>query len=212
MTGGVATGLAEALAEVPSAEEVVQGALFDLDEGAVGALDVQSPLAAAVPAANRRGRKPGSQNKSTEATRRWLLSQARHPLLTMLEATTMTPAQLAAQIGLRKATVEVVEEFTDASGKVRKITRHEETDHYENAVLLDLLKLQMKMAEAVAPYVAQKLPQALSVEGGVGLTLAFGGVSFPARGGSPVAGGPVVEGQVMAVNLSKSDEASRTGD
>jgi hypothetical protein len=135
----------------------------------------------------------------------WLLSQHRHPLSVMMEAYTMTPAELAERIGMRKS--------------VKMVKRGEEeveveTDHYANADLLDLLKLQLRMAEAVAPYVAQRLPQAHQVDVKAGVAIQFTGVSLPARGGpAGISGGDdVIEGEAMNVRLPfKSDDPSRTG-
>ncbi|MNY46125.1 hypothetical protein D3C86_1812760 [compost metagenome] len=80
--------------------------------------------------------------------------------------------------------------------------------------LLDIVKLQLRMAEAVTPYVAQKLPQAVQLEGGASLTLSFGGVALgaggvsdPARAGSPeFPVGPGMGVRLGQVGRQKSDD------
>lgn len=107
----------------------------------------------------------------------WLLTQHRHPLSVVMEAYTMTPAELANQIGV------------DATS--------------DN--LLDIFKLQVRMAEAVAPYIAQKLPQAVQLDAAASLSISFGGVdlsrgvSSPARGEAP----EISVGGGMAVRLGQ---------
>lgn len=201
MTGGVTTALDQVVADLPDGEDLVQAALFGPEE--IGALDAPSPLSAAIePRKRGPGRPPGSRNRRTEAVAGWLLSQGRHPVAVMMEAYSMTPAELAAKIGLRK-TVKVTKAKDGSETEI-------ETDHYSNDTLLELLKLQLRMAEAAAPYVAQKLPQAVSVEGTAALVVQFKDVSLPARGGRSE-GAAAIEGQVMSVRLPvKSDDTSRT--
>lgn len=180
--GGVGRALAEALGEGEGDEADVQPVLFDdLDPGETGALDAPSPLSALFKPRSGGGRRPGSRNRRTEATVAWLLSQHRHPLLVMMEAYSMTPQALADRLGLG-----------------------------EEADLLEVFKLQMRMAEAVAPYVAQRLPQAVQIDARAGVTIAFEGVSLPARAGSAGAGGgDLVEGLALRLPF-KSDDGSRT--
>lgn len=194
MTGGVTTALDQVVADLPDGGDLVQAALFEPEE--VGALDAPSPLSAAIePRKRKSGRPVGSRNRRTEAVAGWLLSQGRHPVLVMMEAYAMAPAELAAKIGLRP-TVDAEEK---GGPKV-----------WSNDVLLEVYKLQLRMAEAAAPYVAQKLPQALTVDGAAALHVSFAGVSLAARGGA-LQGGEVIEGQAMSVRLPvKSDASSRT--
>lgn len=188
MSGGVRTGLETALEAHTEEEGAVQSSLFDvLHEEETGKLDAPSPLTKAVGAAPKRTR---GKNRRTEAVTAWLLSQHRHPLSVMMEAYSMTPAQLAKSIGIKPD--------VDDWGK----------ESYPADILLDLFKLQMRMAEAVAPYVAQRQPQAVQVAAAVGVNLAFEGVSLPARGGGSgnSGGGQLVEGEVLNVTLPvKSD-------
>lgn len=179
MTGGVATALGEVLDGQDAPEDLVQIGLFDeLGPEEIGATDVPSPLSEALATpASRRGRPPGSRNRRTEAVVAWLLSQHRHPLSVMMEAYSMSPAELAAKAGLK------------------------------DVDLFEVLKLQLRMAEAVAPYVAQKLPQAVQIDAKAGVTLAFAGVSLPAR----AAGSEIPEAGLGLRLPFKSDEGSRTG-
>ena len=191
MSGGVKAALDQAVQGDGGMTEVVQAGLFEeLEPCETGALDAPSPLTAALPSAGRRpGRPKGSKNRRTEAVTAWLLTQHRHPLAVMMEAYSMSPKAFAQAIGIAAP---------------------------DSDTLLDIVKLQLRMAEAVAPYVAQKLPQAVQVEGGAALTLNFGGVtlngpqtgvSSPARGEAPeisVGGGMAV--RLGQVGREKSDE------
>ncbi len=217
MSGGVGAGLDAAMkaaAEDEQAEglaEVVQAGLFeDLDETETGSLSAPSPLSGAL--AKPRGgpgRPKGSKNRRTEAVSAWLLQQHRHPLSVMMEAYSMTPAQLAERIGLAKSPRKV-KSLHMVDGAPVEIESEEEGDRYSNDVLLDILKLQVRMAEAVAPYVAQKLPQAHQIESKAGVVVQFAGVSFPARG-QGAGNSEAIEGEVMGVRLPfKSDGPSRT--
>lgn len=182
MSGGVGAALDQAVEGQAGMGEIVQAGLFEeLEPCETGKLDAASPLAAALPSAARKpGRPKGSKNRRTEAVTAWLLTQHRHPLSVMMEAYSMSPADFAKAIGINSP---------------------------DPDTLLDIVKLQLRMAEAVAPYVAQKLPQAVQVEGGAALTLNFGGVhlgpqtgvSSPARGEAP----EISVGGGMAVRLGQ---------
>lgn len=197
MSGGVATALDEAVAALPDGAAIVQASLFDAEE--VGDLDAPSPLSAALTPRKGPGRTKGARNRRTEAVAGWLLAQGRHPVLVMMEAYAMTPGELAAKIGMRGTKV-TVEGQPDAWV-------------YDDALLLEVYKLQLRMAEAAAPYVAQRLPQAHQVDVAAGLVVNFAGVSLPARAGSAGNSG-AVEGEARAMmNVSlpfKSDAQSRT--
>lgn len=186
MSGGVASALTEVLEGSGTGETLAQAGLFDLGEDETGALDAPSPLSAAlIPKGGKGGRPKGARNRRTEAVIGWLLSQHRHPLSVMAEAYSMTPAQLAERIGIANP---------DADQ------------------LLDLLKLQLRMAEAVAPYVAQKLPQAVTVDGAALLQVSFAGLTLPGGVSSPArAAGPgnsdALDGDALGVKLAvKSDD------
>lgn len=181
MSGGVRAALDQAVEGQAGMDEIVQAGLFEeLEPCEVGNLDAPSPLVAALPSVRRKaGRPKGSKNRRTEAVTAYLLTQHRHPLQVMMEAYSMSPAEFAQAIGI-----------TEPDGDT----------------LLDIVKLQLRMAEAVAPYVAQKLPQAVQVEGGAALTLNFGGVNLFGSGVSSPARGEAPEfpaGDGMAVRLGQ---------
>ena len=192
MSGGVSAALDQAVQGEADMAEVVQAGLFEeLEPCETGNLAAPSPLAAALPSAARKpGRPKGSKNRRTEAVTAWLLTQHRHPLSVMMEAYSMSPTDFAKAIGIASP---------------------------DSDTLLDIVKLQLRMAEAVAPYVAQKLPQAVQVEGGASLTLNFGGVQFggpqtgvssPARGEAP----EISVGGGMAVRLGQVGREKSDGD
>jgi hypothetical protein len=197
MSGGVAAALEEAMKGEAGMADVVQAGLFDdLEPHETGALDAPSPLSAALPSVARRGRPPRSKNRRTEAVTAWLLSQHRHPLSVMMEAYSMSTVELAERLGLSR----------------------DEDGQFTNDVLLDLFKLQVRMAEAVAPYVAQRLSAGSDAGGAASFNLTFaqlnvggGGVSGPARGEglefSPGEGMSVRLGQVGQVQ-SDADPSS----
>lgn len=196
--------------------EIVQAGLFEeLDQSETGALDAPSPLSKALPSAARKpGRPKGSKNRRTEAVTAWLLQHHRHPLAVMMEAYSMSPEELASRIGLRKAT-RTTKEKRSVAGGIVEVEVEVETEHFSNDVLLDLLKLQVRMAEACAPYVAQKMPQAVQLDAAASLSINFGGVNLgqsgvsgPARGGSAEI--PVGEG--MAVRLGQVGRDKSDGD
>lgn len=181
MSGGVATALDQAMNGEAGMAEVVQAGLFEeFQDDETGALDAPSPLSAALePRRPRRGRPPGAKNRRTEAVVGWLLSQHRHPLSVMMEAYSMSPMEFAARIG---------EVAPDADR------------------LFEIVKLQLRMAEAVAPYVAQRLPQAVQLQAAAALHVSFGGVDLGAGGVSVPARGEAGEismGDGMAVRLGQ---------
>lgn len=213
MSGGVAKALGEAVAGEAGMPEIVQAGLFeDLDLHQTGALDAPSPLSAALPSAGR-GRPKGSKNRRTEAVTAWLLTQHRHPLSVIMEAYSMTTIQLAERLGLQKAT-KTVKEKREVAGGLVEVEVEVALDYYSNDVLLDLFKLQMRMAEAAAPYVAQRLTS--GSEGGSGPTLNVsfaqlslgGGVSVPARGDLA----ETVVGDGMSVRLGQVGRSQSDAD
>lgn len=218
MSGGVGAAVGEALASDAAMADVVQAGLFeDLEVHDTGALDAPSPLSAALPSV-RRGRPRGSKNRRTEAVTSWLLSQHRHPLSVIMEAYSMTTVDLAAQLGLSRAMVEetvTVTQTIDDKEVATSTTVMKESDRFDNDVLLDLFKLQMRMAEVAAPYVAQKITATGDGESGPTLNVSFAalnlggsGVSVPARGdlGSEDLGGG------MSVRLGQVGRAKSDAD
>ena len=194
MSGGVRAAVEKVLEGQSDDQVIDQIALFDeLTSEETGRLDAPSPLTGAIGAAPKRKRGP---NRRTEAVTSWLLSQHRHPLSVMMEAYGMSPADLAKTIGLRKT--QERDKDGNAVGEA----------HWSNDVLLDLFKLQVRMAEAVAPYVAQRQPQAVAVAATAGVNISFSGVSVPARAGPAENSEPVeaLEGEFMGVSMVvKSD-------
>lgn len=192
MSGGVAAALEAVMDGEATMADVVQAGLFDdeMTDEETGALDVPSPLSAALdPRRPRRGRPPGAKNRRTEAVVGWLLAQHRHPLAVIMEAYTMSPAAFAR--------VALGELEPDADR------------------LLEIVKLQLRMAEAALPYVAQKLPQAVQLEGGANLSISFGGVTLgggsgvfdPARGeGLEFPAGDRMSVRLGQVGQDKSDD------
>lgn len=214
MTGGVATALGEAIEGEATMGEIVQAGLFEeLEPHETGALDAPSPLSAALPSTGRKpGRPKGSKNRRTEAVTAWLLQQHRHPLSVIMEAYSMSTVELAERLGLQKAT-KTVKEKREVAGGIVEVEVEVRLDYFSNDVLLDLFKLQMRMAEAATPFVAQKLPQAVQLDAAANLSISFagvdlsGGVSSPARAGSAeisVGGGMHV--QLGQVGREKSDD------
>ncbi|GAW42432.1 hypothetical protein SH203_02848 [Brevundimonas sp. SH203] len=214
MSGGVGAAVGEALAAGADMAEVVQAGLFeDLDVQDTGALDAPSPLSAALPSVVRRGRPKGSKNRRTEAVTSWLLGQHRHPLSVIMEAYSMTTIQLAERLGLQKAT-KTVKEKREVAGGIVEVEVEVKLDYYSNDVLLDLFKLQMRMAEVATPYVAPKITAGGEGESGPTLNVSFAamnfggtGVSVPARGvdaGQDLGGGMSV--RLGQVGRRQSDE------
>lgn len=219
MSGGVRTALDQAIEAEADMGEIIQAGLFEeLEPCETGALDAPSPLSAALPSAGRKpGRPKGSKNRRTEAVTAWLLTQHRHPLSVMMEAYSRTPIELAETLGLQRETVvRKTRSVVMVDGKeVETIIEQEvQGEFFSNDIIMDLIKLQLRMSETVAPYVAQKLPQAVQLEGGASLTLAFGGVQFgaggvsdPARTGSPeISTGPGMAVRLGQVGRQKSDD------
>lgn len=205
MSGGVGAGLAEALEAVEEVQDQVQAALFDqLTDEDTGALDTPSPFSGSL-AVKSRGRPKGARGKRTAETTAWLLSMHRHPLAVLMEGYSMSPIDFAARIGLQRPWEEVEVGSGDTKAKIRK-----RAEHFPNELLMEIVKLQGRFAEVCLPYVAQRQPLAVQVEGKAALQVSISGVSLPARAGaSSVAGEPVIEG-VGGLKLPKSDDPSRT--
>lgn len=190
MSGGVGEAVKAALEGDGTMTEIVQAGLFDDDLGddETGSLTAPSPLSAALDTSRpRRGRPPGSKNRRTEAVVAWLLSQHRHPLSVIMEAYSMSP--------LAFARTALGEQEPDADR------------------LFEIVKLQLRMAEVAAPYVAQKLPQAVQLEAGANLSISFGGVdlsrgvSGPAQGeAAEIPAGPGMSVRLGQVGRSQSDD------
>jgi len=211
MSGGIGAAVSEAMeGEEVEIAQAVQAALFDdLTAEETGDLDAPSPFSQTLKVKSGPGRRKGSRNVRTSETLRWILSQHRHPLSVICEAYSMSPAEFAAKIGLPMPMVEVYGK--DHEGK-RVWVRDEPAKAYDTGTLLEIAKLQLRMAEAALPYLAQKQPMAVQLEGKAQLSVSFEGVSLPARGGPGLGSmGAVVEGMAVALPF-KSDDPSRTAD
>lgn len=217
MSGGVGAALEQAVKGEADMADVVQAGLFEeLEPHETGDLGAASPLSTAL-GSRRRGRPKGAKNRRTEAVTAWLLSQHQHPLKVMMEAYSMSPEALAVQIGLRRAPVSVTVK-TMVEGKLVETTTESEGESFSNDVLLDILKLQVRMAEAVAPYVAQKMTSGSDAGDGAQLNVTFAqlnigggggsGVSVPARGvEAEVSTGVGMSVRLGQVGRDKSDDA-----
>lgn len=173
----------------------VQVDMFAADPANGGA---PSPLSASLDQGKRApGRPAGSANKVTEAIRAYVLSQHRHPLQVMAEAYSMTPLDLAKRLGM-----EPVQARDKDGAPVGE-------PFWPNDTIFDLFKLQLGMAEAVAPYLMSKAPQQVAVATQAGVNIAFMGVSVPARAGPAENSGAAeaIAGDVLGVTIrAKSDE------
>lgn len=88
------------------------------------------------------GRPPGSRNKSTDEWRKFLLSKYRSPLEALAQTFNMPIEELAKRLGLKNPPT------------------------FDQAV--ELFKVQITAAKELAPYVHQKMPQAIEAgEGGL---------------------------------------------
>lgn len=193
MSGGVATALGEALKNDATMEEMVQQGLFEeLEPEETGDLAAPSPLLRAIePPRRKPGRPKGSRNRRTEAVQAWLLSQHAHPLKVLMQAYSTPVVQFAAELGLQPG----------------------EDGRFDNDTLIELAKLQYRLATDCLPYVAQKMPQAVQVDAAANLSISFGGVNLaggvsdPARAGSPeISVGDGMSVRLGQVGRNKSDD------
>lgn len=191
MSGGVGEAIKAAMEAEGDMASVVQAGLFDdLDASETGSLSAASPLSAALGSAKRsRGRPKHSKNRRTEAVVAWLLQDHRHPLAVIMEAYSMSPGDFAKAIGIMDP---------------------------DSDTLLDIVKLQLRMAEAALPYIAQKMPMAVQVDGVQPLSIQFAGVVLGGNGGvSDPARGPAAEisvGAGMHVQLGQVGQVKSDGD
>ena len=147
---GLATAVAEAMAQAePLAPEGEQLALLPAvaEASEAGAGDQ-------APADGKRGpgRPPGSRNKRTDELLDVILASNTHPLLWLAQRWSKTPAQLAADLGVKPTA----------------------------KALLELDGRQQAAAIAALPYMAQKQPVAVDVNAkSVTLIMSLGGESAP---------------------------------
>ena len=178
--------------------EAVQGVLADLfGPEHIGDVDRPSPFSRTLAPKRGAGRPRGSQNVLTTEVKAWLLAQHRHPLGVMMEAYSMGPVEFALRLGMAP------EQERDKDG----VPVGE--PYWPNDTLLEIAKLQLKMAEASARYFVSAAPQQVAVATQAGVNIRFEGVSVPARAGS---GGEISAGEdgptpFLGVEIrAKSDE------
>ena len=125
---------------VPGAEEAEQLHLPTLP------LEKQ-PLENAAEPNRGRGRPPGAKNKNTEEWRRFILSQHRSPLEALAQTYGMTVEELARRLGASEE-------------EIKKLKLEQR---------IDLFKIMLTAAKELAPYVHQKMPQAVDLGESAGL-------------------------------------------
>lgn len=160
---GLASATAQALEawRDPEADRRAQPSLFGSEPpeaDSAGALDLD-----AAPERRGPGRPPGARNRSTEQWTRYLLSRYRSPLLALAEIAQAHPHRLAAELSEGLPSTEAV---TPA----------------------EALRIIMQAAQALAPYLHQRQPQALDT-GGAGLLV----VQIGDIGGAEVGGGVSIQ-------------------
>lgn len=132
-------GLKTAIAELHDPAAPVPGSEVEEQTSFLSPLPLDSGLAAQG-VKRGRGRPPGAKNKNTEAWREFILGQNRSPLLALAQTFNCTVEQLGRALGLKNAPT-----FDQA---------------------LELYKLQITAAKELAPYLHQKMPQALEAGDG----------------------------------------------
>lgn len=139
------------------------------------------------------GRPAGSPNRATAELRRWLLSQYTSPLQAMAEIASRPTAQF-----IRDLQAIAKEVGMPTVGKGQSV--------------LDVFKLQMSLAAELAPYVHQKQPQALQVEGKGGLVelhMHLGGLSESVRqAGVAVDDDAIIDLEPISGQLAENSENS----
>ncbi|WP_414462947.1 hypothetical protein [Hyphomicrobium sp. DY-1] len=112
----------------------------------------------------RGGRPRGSRNKSTEQWRELFLSKYRHPMMTLGELTSMTPADLARALGLYMYSEgkPVMHPRLDANGEHAR--DGDGNLLYDHALATgEAARMQKDAAIALLPYLGQKLPMAIEI-------------------------------------------------
>lgn len=199
---GALDGVVEEWAAEAGGDGEARQELLDLgDADVTGRLDAPSPISALFAPRRAPGRPKGAKGKAATTLSQFILRQHRHPVQAAAEFYSMSPADLAARLGLTKARVTVKDGETSTVIQL---------DEFGNDTLLELVKLQVRMMEFVAKYVARAMPQDVAVSGGADFTLTVGGVSLPARAADP--GRPAGEGAPrLPVRFGPmSDAPSRT--
>ena len=147
----VKSGLKSVLAEEFRPEDAVPGSDGDVEQLSLlpamplrqigGGADSAENLSSA---RRGKGRPAGSKNKNTEEWRNFLMSKYRSPLEVLAETYSRSISDLAEELGYLRR---------DSEGRVLRSPKPEEFE--------GLLKIQLQCAKEIAPYLHQKMPQAI---------------------------------------------------
>jgi hypothetical protein len=150
--------------------------------------DAPLPMPDAPERTGRAGRPKGAKNRSTEQWRTFILSKYRSPAIFLAEMYSRTPAQLAAELGLYKFHEGklVTAPVLDAQGRVALDERGFEL---RQPVLAtgDAAAMQLAAAQALLPYVHQKLPQAIELTPPTRGLVVLGELGFEGESGDDLA-------------------------
>lgn len=147
-TGGLATALA-----LIGASGVVPGGAGGQEE-LFGAADAPLPLPEKGKSGSKGGRPAGARNRSTEEWARFLLSRSQSPLVVLAEIYSRPVAELTRELQAL------------ASEQKKAVWCDGVVVGYEAVHInpLDVLKLQMQAAQALAPYLHKQQPKAIEVD------------------------------------------------
>lgn len=182
---GEKTGIRTAVAESFRPDDPVPGAVAAEQLPLLPLRQVGGAAAEAEPDPARRGagRPPGAKNRSTEAWRKFLLSQYPSPLVALAEMYSRSVFDLALELG-----------FASDQPGGRKAKPEE---------LLELVKIQLQCAKELAPYVHQKQPMAIEAGNGGLMQLVINTGTYSAK--------QVEEAGVMRVNFIDVESESNQG-
>jgi hypothetical protein len=126
--------------------------------------DAPLPMPDAPERTGRVGRPKGAKNRSTEQWRTFILSKYRSPAIFLAEMYSRTPAQLAAELGLYKfhEGCMCLAPMLDANG-AHMLTEDGRERWVPVLATGDAAAMQLTAAQALLPYVHQKLPQAIEL-------------------------------------------------
>lgn len=145
----------------------------------------------------RGGRPRGARNRSTEAWRDLFLTKFRHPMMVLGELTSMTPAELARDLGLYKFHEGrmVLAPILDENGVIARDADGEE--RWQPVLATgEAAKMQQDAATALLPYLGQKLPMAIEVTAPTRGVVVIGNLDVPgAEGDLNVPFAPEIETQ-----------------
>lgn len=146
-TNGLATvlQLLGARGEV-SGDGAAQGEMFD-------AADAPMPLEPKGQSGPKGGRPAGARNRSTEEWARFMLAQYRSPLVVLAEL-------------YSRPTAELVDQLQAMADKHKSWRETKDGGYFERVAVspVDVLRMQRDAAVALAPYLHQQQPKAITVE------------------------------------------------